>query len=305
MPDTITYIHDKPESFLSKILKFVMATIGMKKGIRKVIETNNYKREPSPLPKSLATNFEIREATYSNRAVWTIRPKKNTTNKVVLYIHGGGYISNIIKQQWDLIEVLINKTNSTIIIPDYKLAPDATYKETYEFILNVYNQILKKTNAEDLIIMGDSAGGGFALGFVMTLRDNNQTQPSQIILLSPWLDISMQNPEIQEIDKYDKMLSIDGLQIAGKLFAGNLDIKDYRVSPIYGDFKNLSRITLFIGTHDLFIADSRKMKATLDSLNIPFNYFEYPKMFHVWMAVKDLKEAKKATQQLSDLINQK
>jgi acetyl esterase/lipase len=196
----------------------------------------------------------------------------------VLYIHGGGYISNIIRQQWNLIEDLITKTNSTIIIPDYKLAPEATYKETYEFILNVYNQILKNHNAEDLIIMGDSAGGGFALGFAMTLRDNNQTQPSQSILLSPWLDISMQNPEIQKVDKYDKMLSIDGLQMAGKLFAGNLDIKDYRVSPIYGDFKNLNKITVFIGTHDLFIADTRKMKATLDSLNIPFNYFEYPKM---------------------------
>lgn len=149
--------------------------------------------------------------------------------------------------------------------------------------------------------MGDSSGGGLALGFAMQLSKENKPQPHQIILLFPWLDVTMSNKDILEIDKKDKILGIEPLQIAGKAFAGELDLKDYRVSPIYGDFSGLGKISVFVGTHDLFVADCRKLKSLAKTSNISMNYFEYPKMFHGWV-LASMQESKVAKNQISSLI---
>lgn len=150
--------------------------------------------------------------------------------------------------------------------------------------------------------MGESAGGGLALGYAMSLRDEKKLQPNQLILLAPWLDVTMSNPDILEIDKNDKILGIKGLQMAGKSYAGQLETDNYKVSPIYGELSDLPKISIFVGTHDLFVADSRKLKNKAISLDIPMNFFEYPKMFHVWILANKLKEAKFAMDQIKSLV---
>ena len=149
---------------------------------------------------------------------------------------------------------------------------------------------------------GESAGGGLALGFAMWLREHEKSQPEQLILLAPWLDVTMVNPNLSIIDKDDKILGIKGLQLAGKSYAGNLNTKDYRVSPIYGKFNDLAKISIFVGTHDLLCADSRLLKDKMRKNNTIFKYYEYPKMFHVWILVKKLKEANVAIEQIVNLI---
>ena len=183
------------------------------------------------------------------------------------------------------------------------MAPSSNCEDAIGFIGHVYQKLLTKHSAENIVLTGDSSGAGLALGFAMTLRNENKPQPSQIILLSPWLDVTMSNEDMLEIDKKDKMLGIEPLQLAGKVYAGKLDLKDYRVSPVYGDFSGLGVISVFIGTHDLFVADCRKLKSIAEISNISINYFEYPKMFHGWFILRSMKEAKAAINQISSLIN--
>ena len=90
-----------------------------------------------------------------------------------------------------------------------------------------------------IILMGDSAGGGLAFGFVQQLRNENKKQPEQIIIFSPWLDVTMNNPNIELIEKEDKMLSIKGLKNAGQKYAGNLRLKRLPGKP---DIWRLNRI---------------------------------------------------------------
>lgn len=302
MGDSITYVHNSSASFMSQFLQSLMSIAGMKNIIERRLKKEKFLNKPAQLPKSLRKNFDLNLTRKMERKIWTLKPKSNVSEKVILYIHGGAYIINIIKFHWKLIEALLLKTNATIIVPDYPLAPDANYNDVYDYFNVIYQELLTKVKPENIIIMGDSAGGGFAIGFAQRLRNENKPQPSQIILLSPWLDITMSNPDILDVDKKDRILGIKGLKIAGKMFADNIDTKDYRVSPIYGDFLGLGKISLFIGTNDLFIADARKLKEELEIANIPINYFEYPKMFHVWLSVTNLKEAKHAIDQLALLI---
>ena len=302
---SITYIHDRPTSFRSKALQSLMGMIGAKSRMEKELNDSKTSSEPEELPKSLLEKFVVHVDEINQRKVWTIAPEKNVSQNVVLYIHGGGYVSNLTKYDWQFIEVLLNKTNSMIVVPDYPLAPASNCEDVYDYLDGLYRSLVSKSPEKNIVFLGNSAGGGLALGFAQQLRNKSQTlpQPSQLILISPWLDITLSNPDIHILDKKDKRLSIKGLQMAAKAYAGSVDGKDFRVSPIYGDFSGLGKISLFIGTNDLFVADARKFKGLLDDKNIPFNYFEYPKMFHVWVAVTGLKEAKHAIEQISMLIN--
>jgi acetyl esterase/lipase len=298
----LVYLHSSKISSKAKVVNFVMPFLGYKTAIEKAIPENKFKREATPPPATLTEKFNVTEAIYEGRKVWTVSPKTNASSKVIYYIHGGAYIANITKYHWNIITDIAQKTNATLVIPDYPLAPDANYQATYSFVEAIYNQILGKTSSENIIFMGDSAGAGLAFGLAQKLRNENKPQPNQIILLSPWLDITMSNPGIAKANNEDKMLGVKGLQMAGALYAGKSDLKNYQVSPIYGNLQGLGRISLFIGTHDVFIADARKFKQMMNERKIPFNYYEYPKMFHVWVAVSQLAESQFALNQIADVI---
>jgi len=301
--NNIDYQHNIPPSTESKLIQSFMGLIGMKKQIEKRMITNTLEKNPVNLPKSFSRNFNIHEVNQNERKVWTISPKQVESDVVILYLHGGAYMGNISKQHWDFIEQLIIKTNAAIVVPDYPLAPEANCRETYEFIEVLYKALLIGYSTKRIIFMGDSSGGGLAFGFTQQLRNEYKKQPEQIIIFSPWLDISMNNPYIALIEKEDKMLSIAGLKNAGQKYAGNMYLNDYRVSPIYGDLSGLCRLAVFTGTNDILNADAQKCKQLMKEQNISFNYFEYPKMFHDWVIITSLKESKDVINKVYNLVN--
>ncbi len=131
--------------------------------------------------------------------------------------------------------------------------------------------------------MGDSAGGGLSLALVQHMREEGSEQPAHLILLSPWLDVTLTNPAIQEVEALDVVLGVQGLRDAGEMYAGETGTTHYHVSPIYGSVKDLAPITLFIGTHDVLVADCRKLKAQAAAEGVEIDYHEYDEMMHVWM----------------------
>ena len=299
----IEYQYDKPPSLKSKLIQSVIGFLGMRKSLEKKMITNNFKKEPTDPPKSMRKNFKIEEIEQNSRKIWIISPKNCTSDNVVLFLHGGAYMANLTKPHWSLIEHLCIKTNSIIVVPDYPLTPEATYKETYNFLEALYARLIIDYPTKPIIFIGDSAGGGLALGFAQQLRNVNKKQAIEIILLSPWLDISMTNPNIKLLEKKDNLLSIEGLKSAGQKYAGALDLKDFRLSPIYGDFTEMPRISIFTSTNDILNADARKCYQQMRDQQINSNFFEYPAMFHDWIIITDLKESQDAISKITSLIN--
>ncbi len=298
----INYVHSEPESFQSKIIKLGASLLGMKDGLNKAMEKNKGRTEAQSPSDSLKKDFIFTQTTYKERSFWTISPKNNKSDKVILYLHGGAYINNIVKFQWDMIEEIARKTNTKIVVPDYPLSPESTYVDVYSFLESVYNDLLAHTKSENIVFLGDSAGGGLSLGLAQKLQKEKKAGPSQIILISAWLDVTMSDPEVVRIDPLDKLLSIKGLVWAGKVYAGKQSTQDPLISPIYGDSKGLGKISIFIGTHDVLHSDSMRLKKNLEANKIPFNYFEYPNMFHVWPVIIGMKESDNAIEQISNLV---
>lgn len=300
---SITYIHAEKVSFKSQFFQKMAGLFGVKKIIEKNIRKDKFDQEPAKISKSLRKHFDVVENSKKGRQIWTVKPKEKVSEKVILYLHGGAYYGNISKYSWQFAETLINNTNATFVMPDYPLAPAATCDEVYTYISAIYSELVEKHGAENIILMGDSAGGGLALGFAMFLQEGKKPQPEQLILLAPWLDVTMSNPDILAIDQNDKILGIKGLQLAGEGYAGQLELDDYKVSPIHGDLTGLPKISIFVGTHDILCADARKFKSKAQASNLALNYFEYPKMFHIWILLQNLKEAESAIAQITSLIN--
>lgn len=299
------YKHLKSQSLKASLLKFIARMLGLNKFLRKKLDSGDFSKRwvPEP-PKNFYKEFNVSTDKIVGHSVFTIAPKKNNCGKYILYLHGGAYVNSFVKQHWDLIAEIVKRTNATLIVPDYPLAPKYTYVDTVKMAENVFEELLIKIAPKDLIFMGDSAGAGLALTLAQKLKIDGRQQPNNIILLSPWLDISTSNIEAIEIEKYDILLNIESLQLAGKLYAGNEDPKNYLMSPIFGSFEGLGKISIFIGTHDLLYPDCIRLKNKLKESKMSFNFFEYPKMFHVWMLFIGLKESKSVLKQIVTLIEQ-
>ncbi len=299
----IDYTHAKVRSFNARAIHAILAMAGIRKKVEKKISRDSRPKTAAKIPHSFQKKFDVVLETFEARTIYTISPKEKKSDKTVLFFHGGGYVENILKFHWDFIEEMVELTGATFVIPDYPLAPQFTCKENFDYISKMYDHLLNKgVSTDNLFFMGDSAGGGLALSFSQFLKSQERKLPKQLILLSPWLDVSLTNADKIEVVKKDKMLSINGLKNAGKAYAGTIDLQDYRVSPIYGDFSGLPKISIFIGTYDILVSDCKLLREQLGSQEISLNFFEYPRMFHDWMLVKYLKEAKSARKQIALLM---
>lgn len=292
----------KKYSISSRFVNFILKLVNYQKNFKTVENTKKYIKKLSSikydLPKKLGLNLE----NFEGMDVYSYNGKIEENKKILLYVHGGAYIQNAIYFQLKSVMKIAEKTNSTLVFPVYPLAPNNNYKKTYQLIKKLYDELIKTNNTINMI--GDSAGGGFILSFCMHLRDNNIKQPKNIIVLSPWLDISLSNPQMKEYDKNDFVLSVDGSKYAGDLWRGDLSSNNYLVSPLYGNYNDLGKITIIFGGNEILKPDINILKEKLNELKIEYNCFEYYKQCHNF-AIYPTKEAKCVLNDITDIINQK
>lgn len=253
-------------------------------------------------PKEIYKICNVDKNQFMGRNVFTLCPKKDRVSAShILYLHGGAYVQNFVKQHWRFLAMLVRETHCTVTAPDYPLAPEYTYRDAFEMLVPLYQRLLSKVEQGNSILMGDSAGGGLALALAQKLKVERLPPPQSLILLSPWLDIALNNPEIKAIDRFDPFLSVKGLRKAGLAYAGQSNIDGHMLSPINGPLEQVGDISVFIGSRDLLVADARKLKVLGAKKGIAINYREYKDMVHVWMFL-GFPEAKLAQKEIFNLI---
>ena len=218
-------------------------------------------------------------------------------DKIIIYIHGGAYISDIQSYYVDYLNKLLKNNSYKIVIPQYPLLPNNNYKNSFELLFNLYEYLLKEN--KDIIIMGDSAGGGLSISFTQYLKKLNIKLPSKLVLFSPWVDVSMDNGDIDKYESVDPILSKYGLKELGKMWANELDVKDYKVSPIYGDL-DLPDILLYVGTKEIFYPDNILFFNKLDKSKSKLIVGEG--LTHVY-PVYPIKEGCETIKEINEFIN--
>ncbi|MEU2349883.1 alpha/beta hydrolase [Modestobacter sp. NPDC049651] len=203
-------------------------------------------------PARLRKRHDVRSRLVDGFPVHTVLPRGRTPQRAALYLHGGAYVSAIARQHWALIGALAD-AGVRVEVPHYGLAPQHTYRDAHPFLTEVYRQLLDETDA--VTIAGDSAGGGLALGLAQTLPAAGLPQPRRLVLLSPWLDLTLGHPDLPAVEARDPWLSSAGLRVAAASWAGGDDPTQPRLSPGNGPLDGLAPIDVFVGTHEICLPD--------------------------------------------------
>jgi monoterpene epsilon-lactone hydrolase len=241
------------------------------------------KGDPAP-PTRLRKRHDVRSRLVEGFPCHTVAPRGRTAERAAIYLHGGAYISEIAPQHWALISKLAD-AGVRVEVPSYGLAPQHTHREAYPFVTAVYRGLLEEIDAEAVSFVGDSAGGGLALGLAQTLGEEGLPQPRQLVLLSPWLDLTIGNPDVVAVEARDPWLSSVGLRVAGEAWAGGDDPTDPRLSPLNGPLAGLAPIHVLVGTHEICLPDVLEMQVRAEKEGAPLDVIVCEGAVHVYPLV--------------------
>lgn len=248
-------------------------------------------------------NIETKK--YKERNVYILSSKNNTSNeKIILYCHGGAYMGELTKTHWNFLKSIALDTGYTIIIPEYPLTPLYNYKDVFEFIEPLYKEIVNNIGANKIILMGDSAGGGLSLALDEKLGEQGYELPSKTILISPWLDVRMENEKIKEIEEKDKVINVTNLKLAGIAYAGTDGMESYLVNPIDGPLNKLENIVIFTGTYDVLNPDVHLLIQKAEKENVQITLKETEGASHIWILNKDDENVYKAKEDYEILVQE-
>ena len=252
--------------------------------------------QPYTLPR-MVYKSKVALEDYEDCKVIRFSPNQEAV-KTVIYVHGGAYVSEITQFHVHFCDKLAALGNVNVIASLYGLAPDHTWEEAYPLITSLYLEEVEK--GKPVVMMGDSAGGGFVTTFSEFLADQKLPLPEKVCLISPWLDITMPLDYSEIIDN-DPMLDVEELRKLGALWAGDLDHMDYKVSPTYGDVAEFPPSLIFAGTHEIFKVDIMEFYKKLQDAGREIQLVIAEKMDHVY-PLYPIPEAKQAMNTILDWI---
>jgi monoterpene epsilon-lactone hydrolase len=241
-------------------------------------------------PENLWRRYRVERSEIEGRACFTIAPRDWDGSYRILYLHGGGYVGELREAHWAFVAMLIDEAHCCAIVPVYPLAPEHTFRDVFRWLLAVYRKLLEDAPANRLTLLGDSAGGGMALALAHLLLLERLPQPKAIVLLSPWLDMSLTNPAIAALEADDPLLTVSELLECAEAYSGKEDVQQVLLSPIHADVRGLAPITVLVGTREIFLADSRRFRDLAHAAGTVLDYHEFEEMVHVW-ALRELPES--------------
>jgi acetyl esterase/lipase len=252
--------------------------------ISKIVKFNFDKprrKSQSKIIAGFSDKFE-RAINFSDNLLLLTIEKNPIHNLNIIFLHGGAYVCDSSFLHYDMMEYMANLYSCRVTYIDYPLAPKYTASNCRTFIERAYLKVHELYPDDSICLCGDSAGGGLALALRQMIRDKEILPvPVKTILCSPWLDASLTLSDYSVYEKTDVFLTKSTLIKCGKLYAGDLDIKDTFVSPIYGSLENLGDIFMCASSNELFLPDCKELQLRADKVsgtNILF--YEQPGFMH-------------------------
>lgn len=258
-------------------------------------------RKPyAPIPRRLRTRCDIHHHTLDGMPVTTLTPKRGRSQTNLIYLHGGAYVAPLIGPHWSIIGRLVELTGAAVTVPYYPLAPTHTAAQVFPRMTALYDRV--RSDGNPTFLAGDSAGGGLALSLAIQLRDTDATPPDGLVLFSPWLDVTMSNPDIHALEPRDPMLAAAGLKWCGQAWAGDLATTDPRISPVYDGLTELPPIRIYQGGQDIFVADAVRFEERAKEVGADVQLTVYPDAFHVFVGATFTSEARQALAAAADIV---
>ena len=237
---------------------------------------------------------------------WLELRENPNTDKVILQLHGGGYIGAM-RNAYRMFAGLYCEVSGgmSVLTIDYRVAPEHPYPAALEDAVAAYQYLLDEGwFAEQIIVAGDSAGGGLAMALCHYLKDHHMMLPCGIIAMSPWTDLLASGESYDTNYEKDPLFgnTRDSL-IYNKDYVGDHDPMDSYISPLYGDFRGFPPMLIQVGSYEMLLSDSVSVAAKARRQGVRVRLSIYEGMFHVFqMAAKMMPESRRAWVEIGKFI---
>lgn len=257
--------------------------------------------------KDLKQDYSLNEVDIKGiKAAW-IESLNSIKNKgVIIYLHGGCYIYGNINNYCTIPVQISNTTGLKVLSVNYSLAPENPFPKAIEDVQNIYEYLIEEGYTSDqIVIVGDSAGGGLALATVIKLRDLKVDLPAALGLFSPWVDLTLKGDTIETLKDFDNVLSKRQLEGAAKIYAEKQELTNPLISPVFADLKNCPPMMILAGGREILLSDSINLARRANIDNTIVNFIVWDKLDHVFAVDSTLPESKEAIEILGKFLLEK
>ncbi|MPM12839.1 Monoterpene epsilon-lactone hydrolase [bioreactor metagenome] len=254
------------------------STLQFRRGIEKSAQRN---KQPKGIE---STKIEIQGLPEGLRAEW-IHPTGTASlptkeEKVIFYTHGGGYISGNCADHRLIVGHFVQATGISALLYDYRLAPEFPFPAAMEDTLVVYKWLLSQgVNAQNIQIVGESAGGGLCLASLLAIRDTGLALPNAALAFSPWLDLKSTSPSFTR-NAHKDISTLGSWYVWGPFYCGKNDPENPWISPLYGDLKGLPPIIIQVGDYEIMLDDSIQFANKAKEAGVDMTLHVWPEMVH-------------------------
>ena len=206
-------------------------------------------------------------------------------DRVMLYLHGGGYIAGSANGYRPLVGELGRAAKARVLVIDYRLAPEHPFPAAVDDIIASYKSLLDHgTPAKSVVFAGDSAGGGLVVTAMMAVRDSALPLPAAGVSISPWLDLECSGASMKSKAETDLALSRDELLHAGRLYRGATtgDGRGGQLAPLNADLSGLAPLLIQVGSSEILLDDATRLAARAGAADVSTRLEIWPNMPHVW-----------------------
>lgn len=212
-----------------------------------------------------------------------IRPVENVCGRVLMYIHGGGYIVGAPAGYHGLGGALANALGATVYLPEYRKAPEFPYPTPIDDVLTAYRSLLEAGHdPKKIAFCGDSAGGAMTVSVMVRARDAGLPLPAAGAALSPWANLEhtgMSMTSQEGIDPTNTKAALDGM---ARVFLAGAPTNSPDASPVFADVRGLPPILIQVGELELMLSDAIRLAEHLSINRVRTTLEVWPGMFHVW-----------------------
>jgi acetyl esterase/lipase len=239
------------------------------------------------------------------RAEW-ITPQGVSSSRVILYLHGGSFNAGSITSHRNLAGNIAQACNARALIIDYRLAPEFPYPAALDDSLAAYDWLL--TNgipADQIAVMGDSAGGTLSLTLLIRLREQVKPMPRMAVCLSPATDMTQAGESWVFNRKKDFMLNVKNIRTSVEIYLRGADLRAPLVSPIFAELHGLPSMLIQVGSDEVLLSDAVRFVEKAKAAGVDARVEVWEGMQHVWQYTASfVPEARQAIRNIGDFAEQ-
>ncbi len=282
----------------SKLIKMLVAEFNSKRIFQDRFSPETFNKSEMDVEYNYPEHLVAERISMENFEMEKLTWKDSTSKWVILQLHGGGYVGAM-RRHYKQMAGLYSEVGggATVVTVDYRVAPEHPFPAALEDALEAYEWLLEQGYKNDQIILaGDSAGGGLAMALCHTLKARWRGTPAGIVAMSPWTDLTLSGSSYKDNYDIDPVFGNERSElIFENPYVGDADPKDPRISPLFGDFYGFPPMLIQVGTDEMLLSDSISVAEKAKSAGVKVRLSVYPGMFHVFqMAGTIMDESKQA-----------